>query len=68
MLPGFVATRMTEGMDLPARLTAKPREVAETLFKGVAAGKDVIYVKPAWRLIMFVIRAIPERIFKGMSI
>jgi hypothetical protein len=68
VLPGFVATRMTAGMDLPARLTAQPAEVAEALFKGVAARKDVIYVKPAWRLIMSVIRVIPERIFKGMSI
>lgn len=68
VLPGFVATRMTEGMDLPARLTAQPGEVAEAVFKGVSAGKDVVYVKPAWRLIMFVIRSVPERIFKGLSI
>lgn len=68
VLPGFVATRMTEGMDLPARLTAQPNEVAEAVFKGVSAGKNVIYVKPAWRLIMFIIRAIPEGIFKGLKI
>lgn len=68
VLPGFVATRMTERIDLPARLTAKPQEVAEAIFKGVASGKDVIYVKPVWRLVMSVIRAIPESIFKGMSL
>jgi decaprenylphospho-beta-D-erythro-pentofuranosid-2-ulose 2-reductase len=68
VLPGFVATRMTEGMDLPKKLTAQPGEVAEAVFKGVSAGKDVVYVKPAWRLIMFVIRSVPERIFKGLSI
>lgn len=68
VLPGFVATRMTEGMNLPARLTAQPREVAKAVYKGVVGGKDVIYVKSAWRPIMFVIRAIPERIFKGLKI
>jgi len=68
VLPGFVATQMTAGMDLPAKLTARPREVAESLFKAVNAGKNTIYVKPAWRLIMFVIRAIPERIFKGLRL
>ena len=68
VLPGFVATRMTEGMDLPKKLTAQPGEVAEAVFKGVSAGKDVVYVKPAWRLIMFVIRSVPERIFKGLRI
>ena len=68
VLPGFVATRMTEGMDLPAKLTAQPQEVADAVFKAVSAGKDVIYVKSAWRLIMSVIRAIPERVFKGLKI
>lgn len=68
VLPGFVATRMTEGMDLPPRLTATPERVAEAIFKGVAGGKDVIYVKPVWRLVMLVIRTIPERIFKGTRI
>ena len=68
VLPGFVATRMTEGMNLPARLTARPEEVAEAVFKGVAAGKDVIYAKPIWRLIMAIIRAVPERVFKGLRL
>jgi short-subunit dehydrogenase len=68
VLPGFVATRMTEGMDLPAKLTAQPAEVAEAVFKAVKAGKNVIYVKPAWRLIMAIIRNIPEGIFKGLKI
>jgi short-subunit dehydrogenase len=68
VVPGFVATRMTEGMDLPARLTASPQEVAEAVFKGVAAARNVIYVKPIWRPIMAAIRALPERMFKGMSL
>ena len=29
--PGFVNTRMTEGMKLPARLTAEPAEVARAI-------------------------------------
>lgn len=68
VLPGFVDTRMTQGMALPPRLTASPLEVAEAIFKAVAAGRNVLYVKPIWRLIMPVVRAIPERIFKGMNI
>ncbi|MCW1429716.1 SDR family oxidoreductase [Novosphingobium sp. JCM 18896] len=68
VLPGFVATRMTAGMDLPAKLTAQPAEVAGAVFKAVGAGRNVLYVKPVWWAIMTIIRAIPERIFKGMSI
>jgi decaprenylphospho-beta-D-erythro-pentofuranosid-2-ulose 2-reductase len=68
VLPGFVATQMTEGMDLPARLTAQPSEVADAIACAVERKKDVIYVRPIWRLIMTIIRSIPERIFKVMKI
>lgn len=68
VLPGFVATQMTEGMDLPAKLTAQPTEVADRIAAAVTAGRNVIYVRPVWWLIMVIIRNIPERIFKGMKL
>jgi short-subunit dehydrogenase len=68
VLPGFVATKMTEGMDLPAKLTAQPKEVAGAVLKAVQKKQNVIYVKPIWQLIMMIIRNIPERAFKGMKI
>lgn len=68
VLPGFVATRMTEGMDLPARLTAEPEEVGAAVLRAVQAGRNVIYVKPVWQLVMAVIRAIPEAAFKRMKL
>lgn len=68
VLPGFVDTQMTEDMDLPARLTAQPSEVAEAIAGAVERKKDVVYVRPIWWLIMMIIRNIPERIFKGMKI
>ena len=66
--PGFVATRMTEGMPLPPRLTAQPAEVAEAIFRAVERRRDVVYVRPVWWAVMLVIRAIPERVFKAMRI
>lgn len=68
VLPGFVATQMTEGIDLPAKLTAEPSEVADAIARAVERKKDVIYVRPIWYLIMLIIRNIPERMFKGMKI
>lgn len=62
--PGFVATQMTKGMDLNPRLTAKPDEVAEAIWKGVAKKRNTLYVKPVWALVMMIIRALPETIFK----
>ena len=64
--PGFVRTRMTDGMDLPARLTAEPKEVAAAVVAAIRRRRDVVYVRRVWRPIMFVLRAVPERLFKRM--
>ena len=66
--PGFVRTRMTAGMSLPARLTAEPAEVAAAVWRACQARRDVVYVRPVWRVVMATIRAIPERVFKRMRI
>lgn len=68
VLPGFVRTRMTEGMKLPARLTATPEAVAEAIFRAVTKRRDSLHVLPVWALVMAVIRNIPERVFKRMRI
>lgn len=66
--PGFVATKMTEGMDLPEKLTARPEAVAKDIYSAQQTGKNVIYTKWIWRYIMFIIKMIPEWKFKGMSL
>ena len=66
--PGFVRTRMTDGMDLPAALTATPEEVAAAVFEAIRRRRDVVYVRRVWRPIMLVIRALPERVFKRLRV
>jgi len=66
--PGFVATKMTEDMDLPEKLTAKPEQVAQDIYKAQQRGKNVLYTKWMWRYVMMIITNIPEFIFKKMSI
>lgn len=68
VLPGFVETKMTEGMDLPAPLTTTPDHVAQAVFDAVEDKFNIIYIKRAWRYIMMIIRAIPEGIFKTRKI
>ena len=68
VLPGYVATKMTDGMKLPAILVASPEQVADAVVKGVRKKQNVIYVKPVWHAIMMIIKNIPERIFKKMEI
>jgi decaprenylphospho-beta-D-erythro-pentofuranosid-2-ulose 2-reductase len=66
--PGFVYTSMTEGMSLPARLTARPEDVASAVVKAHTSGRDIIYTRPIWGIIMLIIRHIPERIFKKLNL
>ena len=66
--PGFVSTKMTENMDLPEKLTAKPETVASDIYHAQQKGKSVIYTMWIWRWIMLIIRNIPEFQFKKMSI
>lgn len=66
--PGFVATKMTAEMNLPAKLTAKPEAVAKDIFKAQQKNKNVLYTKWLWRWIMLVIKSIPEWMFKKMKL
>lgn len=66
--PGFVATAMTKDMKLPPVITAQPDEVAAAIIKAQLAGRNSLYVRRVWSLIMLIIRAIPEPIFKKLSL
>ena len=66
--PGFVRTRMTDGMNLPAQLTATPEEVAAAVLTAIHRRRDIVYIRRVWRLIMLLIRAVPERILKQMKL
>ena len=66
--PGFVKTKMIDNMETSTLLTASPKEVADDIYKAFIKGKDIIYTKWFWRYIMMIIRYIPERIFKKLSI
>lgn len=66
--PGFVATRMTEGKDLPKLLIATPSDVANDIFRAQQHGKDYVYTPWYWRWIMLMIRLIPESKFKKLSL
>jgi len=59
---------MTEEMKLPKLLTAQPYEVAKHIIKGIRNRKDVIYILPVWKIIMLIIRNIPEKLFKKLNL
>lgn len=68
--PGPVKTSMTAGMKGQSKF-ADPNKVAATIVKAIdkgAKGPDVLYVPGIWRVIMTVIRAIPESLFKKLNL
>ena len=66
--PGFVATKMTQHLTLPRRLTATPEQVAKAIINAQQSKKNMLYVKSIWKYIMWVIKNIPENKFKKMDL
>jgi decaprenylphospho-beta-D-erythro-pentofuranosid-2-ulose 2-reductase len=64
--PGFVSTPMTAHLKQNA-LFAHPAQIADGILAAIIARKDVVYLPKIWRPIMFLIRNIPESIFKKMN-
>jgi short-subunit dehydrogenase len=65
--PGFVDTQMTWGRP-GLFLVASPQAAARSIVKAVLKGEDQAYVPGFWRPVMFLIRLIPEKIFKRMRL
>ena len=66
--PGFVRTKMTSGLALPGPLTAKPERVAADIFEAYQKRGDQLYTLWLWRYLMFIIRNIPEPVFKRLRL
>ena len=65
--PGPVDTAMTFGLGrLP--LLAQPEAVAAMCWRAAMDGREEVYAPAPWRLIMAILRAIPEKFFKKLSI
>jgi len=66
--PGFVDTPMTAAFPKGA-LWAKPQQIANGIVSAVDRGSaTVLYLPAFWRLIMLIIRSIPESIFRKLKL
>ncbi len=64
--PGPTATPMTA--HLPADRLARVEDVAEVIVKAAARGQPLVYAPGKWKLIMWVVRHLPDAIFAKMNI
>jgi len=61
--PGFIHTSMTAGLK-PPPFAGQPSAVAPLVVRAIDRGTPEIYVPPAWRRVMWVIRNLPRRVMR----
>jgi decaprenylphospho-beta-D-erythro-pentofuranosid-2-ulose 2-reductase len=64
--PGFVRTKMTEGMDA-APFSTTPEKVAEAIADGLAKGKETIWVPDLLKFPFFVFRNLPRAVWRKIA-
>lgn len=68
VIPGFIKSKMINGMNPPKVLTASPNDVAKAIWLGYVKKKNVVYSLALWYPVMMVIRNIPENLFKRLNL
>ena len=66
--PGFVSTPMTAHLNGSGPLWAEPDDIAAGIVKAVEKNRNVVYLPAFWQLIMTIICAVPESIFKRLKL
>ena len=64
--PGFVHTPMTKSLKKNL-LYERPSEVAKIIVKGIDNNKYEIYAPSFWRLIIYIVKFLPESIFRRLN-
>ncbi len=65
--PGLIDTPMTADLK-KGPLMASARSVGEGIYKAIQKKNEVVYLPAIWLPIMLIVKSIPERVFKRLSI
>ncbi len=65
--PGIVQTKMTRGVAKIKLLTSTPEKVSKHIIRGIKKRRNILYTPGYWKWIMYIIRQLPEFIFKRTS-
>jgi len=66
IIPGYIKTKSFKE-NAPNFLITSPEKAASIIFKAIKSKKEIVYINFLWRIIMFFIRLIPEKIFKKLN-
>jgi len=65
--PGFVHTKMTDGMDA-APFSTTPEAVADAIVRGLARNRETVWVPSQMRYVMSVLHHVPRPVFRKLPI
>jgi short-subunit dehydrogenase len=68
VIPGFMDTSMTKGLDLPKKLTVSSNQAASIIYSAFKKKRNIVYVSWKWRVIMGIIKRVPEWKYKKMKL
>ena len=67
VIPGYLSTN-NQNKNAPKFLTTTPKKASQIIVEAIKKNKDIVYVSQLWRLIMFIILIIPEKIYKKLNL
>ncbi|MEP6625557.1 MAG: decaprenylphospho-beta-D-erythro-pentofuranosid-2-ulose 2-reductase [Acidimicrobiia bacterium] len=65
--PGFVHSKMTEGLDA-APLATSPPQVAAAIVAGLGRGSEIVWVPGQMRVVMSALRHLPRAVFRRLPL
>lgn len=66
VIPGYISTENFQ-INAAKYLIASPKKTAEIIFKSIKKKKEIVYINFFWGIISFILKFIPESIFKKLN-
>ena len=66
VIPGYISTNSFNEKSYQFLITS-PEKMSKKIYKAIKKNKEIIYIGGIWRILMFLISVIPEKIFKKLK-
>ena len=66
VIPGYMKTRPFN-LKAPSFLIASPKKASDIICNAIYSKKQIVYINFIWKIIMLVVRLLPEKIFKKLN-
>ena len=69
VITGYMNTKPFRNSNIkaPNFLITQPNKVTKILLQGIKKRKEIVYINFYWKIIMTIVKIIPEKIFKKLS-